>query len=134
MTPTIPLMVAISANPGIKHWSLFIDAANQVEKTIIQILGARQRYFRNIRAASDARDCSALIELCALSEIDAGNIEIIKDIAWDTHTRNEEANYSCQDFVLDVLGGLEEKVIVDAGSVDYQHNKDVVKKKRESWQ
>ncbi|KAK2801101.1 hypothetical protein FQN49_008917 [Arthroderma sp. PD_2] len=134
MTSTIPLMVAIYDNPGIKHWSLFIDAEDKPKKTIIHLLGARQRYFRDVRTPSDARISNSLIELCALCEIDAAKIEMIKNIAWNTPVRNEEADYSCQDFVFDILEKLEDENIIDADIGDYKTRKNALKAKRESWQ
>ncbi|PGH36929.1 hypothetical protein GX50_00163 [[Emmonsia] crescens] len=133
MTSTIPLMVAIYDNPGIKHWSLYIDGEDKTGKTIIHILGARQRYFRDVRTPSDARISNSLIELCALCEIDVAKIDTVKNIAWNTPVRNEEFDYSCQDFVLDVLDRLEEEDIIDADSGDYKSNKNSLKSKRESW-
>ncbi|EGD84523.1 hypothetical protein H112_08230 [Trichophyton rubrum D6] len=133
MASTVPLMIAIYDNPGIKHWSLFIDAEEKPAKTIIHLLGARQRYFRDVRTPSDARNSASVVELCALCEIDASKIETIKNIAWETPVRNEEPDYSCQDFVLDVLEGLERADIVDAENPDYQRNKGIVKAKREAW-
>ncbi|EFQ97901.1 hypothetical protein MGYG_00938 [Nannizzia gypsea CBS 118893] len=134
MAPTTPLMVAISDNPGIKHWSLFIDTEQKPDKTIIHLLGARQRYFRDVRIRSDARESTSLVELCPLFEIETAKIEAVKNIAWETPVRNEESDYSCQDFILDVLGRLEAAKIVDAGDADYQRNKGVVRSKREAWQ
>lgn len=127
-------MIAIYDNPGIKHWSLFIDAEDKASKTIIHLLGARQRYFREVRTPSDARISNSLIKLCTLCEIDATKIDTVKNIAWNTPIRNEESDYSCQDFVLDVLERLEDEDIVDANNLEYKSNKDAIKAKRESWQ
>ncbi|PGH13675.1 hypothetical protein AJ79_03524 [Helicocarpus griseus UAMH5409] len=134
MPPTITLIVSIYDNPGIKHWNLFIDAPGEADKTTIQLLGARQRYFRDVRTPSDARALDSLIEACNLCEIDASMIEAVKNIAWDTPVRNEEADYSCQDFVLDVLERLEAEGIINGENGDYKRNKEIVKTKRESWQ
>ncbi|KAG5208239.1 hypothetical protein GTR04_5783 [Trichophyton interdigitale] len=133
MAPTTPLMVAISDNPGIKHWSLFIDTEQKPDKTIIHLLGARQRYFRDVRIRSDVRESTSLVELCPICEIDTYKVEAVKNIAWDTPVRNEEADYSCQDFIIDVLEKLEQANIVNAEDPDYQRNKGIVKAKREAW-
>ncbi|KAF3020005.1 hypothetical protein E8E15_007202 [Penicillium rubens] len=132
MASTVPLKVAIYENPGIKHWSLFIDAADRDDKTTIQLLGAQQKYFCQVSARSDSSISNSLIELCSLCEIDASKIDTVKNIAWDTPVRNEESDYSCQDFVLEILDRLEEKGIILNGR-DYQNNKEAVKAKRESW-
>lgn len=126
-------MVAIYDNPGIKHWSLFIDVEDKPEKTVIQILGARRHYFRDVKTPSDARILDSLIELRALCEFDATKIDEVKTIAWDTPIRNDESDYSCQDFVLDVLEKLEEQNIIDGASDEYQRNKAAIVAKRESW-
>ena len=132
MPSTIPLKVAIYENPGIKHWSLFIDAADSDNKTIIHLLGARQKYFREVRTRSDAAVSNSLIELCSVCEMDASKLETVKNIAWETPVRNEESNYSCQDFVLEVLERLEDEgIIIDRG--DYQRKMETIKAKRESW-
>ncbi|CAG8935744.1 unnamed protein product [Penicillium salamii] len=132
MSSTIPLSVAIYDNPGILHWSLYIEADNDADKTIIQILGARQRYFPNIKK-SDARDVSDLIEVLHLCRIDASKIEIAKNIAYDTPIRNDVADWSCQDYVLVVLDRLEDGLVIDGRDSDYIRNKAVVAAKRESW-
>lgn len=132
MTSPVPLKVAIYENPGIKHWSLFIDAADRDDKTTIQLLGAQQKYFCQVSARSDSSISNSLIELCSLCKIDASKIETVKNIAWDTPVRNGESDYSCQDFVLEVLDRLEESGIILNGG-DYQSNKEAVKAKRESW-
>ncbi|OJD13924.1 hypothetical protein AJ78_05687 [Emergomyces pasteurianus Ep9510] len=89
---TVPLVAAIYDNPGIKHWNLFIDAENNAEKTVIHLLGARQRYFCDVRTPLDARISNSLIELCTPCEIDATEIDSINDIAWDIPVRNEESD------------------------------------------
>ncbi|KAL3474336.1 hypothetical protein BJX99DRAFT_260443 [Aspergillus californicus] len=134
MPSTIPLKVAIYDNPGILHWSLFIDVEKTSENTTIQILGARQRYFPEIKTPAEARISNSLIELRTLCAIDVAAIETVKNIAYATPIRNHEADYSCQDFVLDVLNRLEEELIIDKNSVDYKSKRDALKAKRESWQ
>ncbi|OJD26247.1 hypothetical protein ACJ73_02383 [Blastomyces percursus] len=132
MTSTVPLKVAIYQNPGIKHWSLFIDAAETAEKTIIHLLGARRKYFIEVRARSDANISNSLIELCSLCEIDTSNVEAVKIIAHETPIRNEVSDYSCQDFILEVLDKLETNGVIP-DNADYQSKKRVLKGKREAW-
>lgn len=43
-------------------------------------------------------------------------------------------DYSCQDFIFDILDRLEDEDIIDADSGDYKTNKGAIKVKRESWQ
>ncbi|OGM48782.1 hypothetical protein ABOM_003056 [Aspergillus bombycis] len=133
MAPTIPLSVAIYDNPGIMHWSLYIEANNDADKTIIHVLGARQQYFPDIRTPSDARISNSLIELLPLCQIDATKIEILKNIAYATPIRNDLADWSCQDYVLDILDKLEDVLIIDAKDAGYVSNKEAVAAKRESW-
>ncbi|KAJ5338877.1 hypothetical protein N7452_005605 [Penicillium brevicompactum] len=133
MAPTIPLSVAIDENPGILHWSLFIEAENDDDTTIIQVLGARQRYFPEIRERWDPRRLDSLLELLPLCRVDVGKIEMLKNIAYATPIRNDLADWSCQDWILAVLGKLEDASIIDAADGDYIRNKEVVAAKRESW-
>ncbi|KAK2813704.1 hypothetical protein FQN50_000102 [Emmonsiellopsis sp. PD_5] len=134
MASTIPIKAAIYENPGINHWSLFIDAEEKALKTIIHLLGARQRYFLGVRTPSDARISNSLIELHPLCEIDATKIDDIKNFAWDMPIHNDRSDYSCQDFVLEILDKLEGEGIIDRENDDYQNNKGALKAKRESWQ
>ncbi|KAK2780745.1 hypothetical protein FQN53_001013 [Emmonsiellopsis sp. PD_33] len=134
MAPTIPLKTAIYENPGIKHWSLFIGARDETRKTVIQLLGARQRYFLDVKTPSDAGILNSLIELHPLCEIDEPRIDDITNIAWDTPVRNDKSDYSCQDFILEILERLEEEHIIAAENGDYQRNKNALTAKRESWQ
>ncbi|KAJ5727399.1 hypothetical protein N7493_005219 [Penicillium malachiteum] len=133
MSPTIPLSVAIYENPGILHWSLFIEAENDDAKTKIHVLGARRRYFPVISPRSDARNSDSLIELLPLCQVEEGKIEIIKNIAYDTPIRNDLDDWSCQDYVLNIVDRLEEALILNPEDKDYIRNKEAVAAKRESW-
>ncbi|KAL4879326.1 hypothetical protein BJY04DRAFT_193744 [Aspergillus karnatakaensis] len=133
MPTTIPLAVALTENLGILHWGLFIDTADATEKTVVQIIGARQKYFPQIRTPSDARSESALGDLIDLCEIDAAHTETIKNLAYIVPIRNHIADYSCQYFVLDLLDRLEEEGIVDGEDNEYKRRKEMLRAKRESW-
>jgi hypothetical protein len=128
-----PIFVALYDNPGILHWSLYIETENDAEKTTIQILGARQRYFPDIKTPSNGRLLPDLIELCPLCDADASKLEALKNIAYATPIRNEEADYSCQDYVLDVLLRWEEHGIIYAEDEQYKRKKAAVAGRRESW-
>ncbi|KAL4902250.1 hypothetical protein BDW74DRAFT_181096 [Aspergillus multicolor] len=113
---TRPLTIAITTNPGIAHWTLYIDAPAPDKKTSIQILGARDRYFHSIQTGSDIKSLGgALIKLCPLCDIHEDTIEAIRD------------------FVLDVLGNFEGEGILDKMDEGYKVNKEVVVAKSESW-
>lgn len=129
-TPTVPLSVAIYENPTIKHWGLFIETEDDHFKATVHVVGARQRYFATVRRPSDARN---VIEILPLCHIDASKIETVERIALGMHVRNEDADYSCQDYVLDLLKVLEEQGIIDSTDANYTANKDAVIAKRESW-
>ena len=133
MTSTVPIWVAIHENPGIMHWSLFLDTKEAADKTIIQILGARQKYFPSIRTPSNPRDLNSLIELLPLCQIDMSKVESIKGIADATTIHNELADWSCQDYVLELLDRLETAGIISATDEEYAKNKKAVAAKRESW-
>ncbi|KAJ5611503.1 hypothetical protein N7528_008608 [Penicillium herquei] len=132
MASTIPISVAIYENPVILHWSLFLETENYHEKTIIHVLGARQKYFPAISTPRDARNSKALIEILPLCRVDATKLENLKNVAWDTRIRNDLADWSCQDYILDVLDRLEEAFIINRDS-EYTENKKKVAAKRESW-
>ncbi|KAL5339853.1 hypothetical protein BJX70DRAFT_397322 [Aspergillus crustosus] len=140
---TMPLTVAIYDNPGIKHWSLFLDAPSPSQKTTIHILGGRQRYFPRIKQPSDIRASSSVSEILVLCEIEIeiadggdnekGVVEMVKGVAAETEIRNHERDYSCQDYVLDVLGGLEREGIVDGMDEGYRVRKMALMARREAW-
>ncbi|KAL4928766.1 uncharacterized protein BDV17DRAFT_291394 [Aspergillus undulatus] len=136
MAPSMfALSVAIYNNPGIKHWSLFLETENDADRTIIHIVGPRQRYFPQIITPATAPGSNLdFIELHSMCETDETTVETIKSIAWDTPTRNDESDYSCQDFVLDVLVRLEHASVIDATKNGYMSNKATLKAKRESWE
>ncbi|OJD12982.1 hypothetical protein AJ78_06497 [Emergomyces pasteurianus Ep9510] len=134
MPSTIPLSVAIYDNPGIKHWSLFIEGDSLNEKTLIHLLGARSNYFFNIRTSSDAKNSKSLVEMIFLCHINASEIESIKNTAEKMTIRNDSADYSCQDFILELLNTLEEEAIIDPTNADYADSKQILRQKREAWQ
>ncbi|KAJ5928124.1 hypothetical protein N7466_007080 [Penicillium verhagenii] len=133
MGSTSPIFVAIEDNPGIMDWSLFIETEKNTDKTIIQVLGTRHKYFRVIRTPSNPRVSTDLIDLLPLCRIDTSKIEMVKYIADSTHIGNEVVDWSCQDYVLGVLNDLEDAGIINGNDKDYIRNKEVVKSKRESW-
>ncbi|KAL4800898.1 hypothetical protein BDV19DRAFT_352300 [Aspergillus venezuelensis] len=134
MAPTVPVSVAIYETTGIKHYSLYLGAENDAEKTILHILGARQRYFPQIITPATAPDSNIdFIELHRLCKIDASSIENVKTVAWGTPIRNHEPDYSCQDYVLDVLANLVREAIVDKTNNGFSTNLEGLKSKRESW-
>ncbi|KAJ5281031.1 hypothetical protein N7478_006403 [Penicillium angulare] len=113
MASTVPLSVAIYDNPSIMHWSLFIKTNNLSDKTIIHVLGARQRYFLDVRTPSDARTSASLIAILPLCRINASKIQTLNNVVYATPIRNDLADWSCQDFGLNVLDKLEEALIID---------------------
>ncbi|KAL3467179.1 hypothetical protein BJX64DRAFT_249003 [Aspergillus heterothallicus] len=115
------------------HWSLYIEADKDEDKTIIHDLGACQRYFPDIRTPSDARLSASLVEICPLCNVDVSKIEALKNIAYATPIRNDEAGYSCQDYVHDILDRLEDNLIIDPTDGAYERNKRLVAGKREAW-
>lgn len=113
-------MVAIHDNPGIKHWGLFIEAKEESEKTVISLLGARQRYFCIIGTpAGDVPVSTSPVEMCPVCNIETSRIETVKNIVWDTPVPNELSDYSCQDFVIELLDRLEGEGIVDGTDGHY---------------
>ncbi|KAJ5882254.1 Major facilitator superfamily domain general substrate transporter [Penicillium soppii] len=86
MASTIPLLVAIHENLGIVHWNLFIEVDNEADKINIQILGARQRYFPDIKTPSDARIVNSLMEILHLFRIDSRKIGIPENIVYEELT------------------------------------------------
>lgn len=134
MSSTVLLSVAIYPNPGIKHWSLYIETPDDSEKTIIHLLGARQNYFLNVRTPSDARRSVSLEKLVELCRVDASKVEAIKNAAYQLPIRNAVADYSCQDFVIELLNGLEEDGIIDSSSEDYVKSRQDLGRRREAWQ
>ncbi|KAL2800112.1 hypothetical protein BJX66DRAFT_332257 [Aspergillus keveii] len=89
--------------------------------------------FPDIKTPSNARLLPDLIELMPLCDVYATKIEALKNIAYATLIRNDEADYSCQDYVLDVLGRLEEHGIIDPANEEYKRNKMAVVAKQQSW-
>ncbi|KAL4947380.1 hypothetical protein BDW69DRAFT_190244 [Aspergillus filifer] len=112
MSSTVPISVAIYENPGIMHWSLFIEAESDDEKTIAHVP----------HRAHSAVQCRRIEN------------QTIKNIAWDLPVRNGEPDYSCQDYVLDLLAKLEKEFIIDRSNDDYRRKKAALAAKRESWE
>lgn len=97
------------------------------------MLGARYKYFPDTKTPSNARTSTHLVQLLPLCHVDAGKVEMLKNIAYATPIHNELADWSCQDFVLEVLVKIEEARIINRYDADYRRNKAAIAAKRESW-
>lgn len=116
MVSTVSISVAIFDNPGILNWGLFIEAVGDYDKTIIQVLGARHQYFPNI---SNTPALQSIIEILPLCLIDADRVEVLKNIAHATYIGNEIEDWNRQDYVLDILGRLENALIINEMNAEY---------------
>lgn len=129
----VPISVAIYSNPGIKHWSLLAEGLTPDSKCMIHLLGARYRYFLNIRTRSDARQSRSLERIVYLTQVDAGKLPTILAVAHQTQIRNDVDDYSCQDFVIELMEKLEEEGVIPV-SEEYIRGKTCVKRLRQKWE
>ncbi|OJD16821.1 hypothetical protein AJ78_03064 [Emergomyces pasteurianus Ep9510] len=132
MPSTAGLNVAIYNDTGVyKHWLLFIDGPTEAEKFILQAMGSSGQY-RFEMENLDAHKLLNLSEMVHLCDVDTSEISAITDAAKTAIViRNEYPGYNCQDYVLDLLDGLEEKNIIDAKDENYRKSKEIVKGKQE---
>ncbi|OAX80546.1 hypothetical protein ACJ72_05117 [Emergomyces africanus] len=131
MPSTAGLNVAIYNDSGVyKHWLLFIDGPTHAEKFILQAMGSSGHY-RFEMENLDAHKLLNLSEMIHLCDVDTSDINTITEVARTATIHNEFPGYNCQDYVLELLDGLEEKNIIDASNENYRKSKEVVKGKQE---
>jgi hypothetical protein len=126
MSLTAGLYVAIyneSVNQGIyKRWAIFIDGPR---KTILNALGSSTRYYFDM-SFSDPRTSPDLIELLHMWDIYVSEIPAIVQAAQNAPIHNQYPGYNCQDYVLELLGDLEQKGFVDGIHAGYRNMKEVL--------
>ncbi|EEH04313.1 conserved hypothetical protein [Histoplasma capsulatum G186AR] len=131
MPSTAGLNVAIYEDRGIyKHWLLFIDGPTEAEKFILQTMSCSGNYRFELENL-DAHKLLNLSEMVHLCDVDTSEIRAITDVARAAVVHNKYPGYKCQDYVLDLLDGLEEKNIIDGDDAGYKKSKEVVKSKQE---
>lgn len=135
MPSPVGLHVAIyKEDEGVyKHWGLFVDGPTKDEKIVFQIEGSSTR-FRFEREFSNPRTSEGLLELIYLCHVPVDNIGAIDQAAEGATIHNEYPGYNCQDYVLELLGDLERKGLIDGGDVRYRKQKDLVESKQEGLQ
>ncbi|PYH90174.1 hypothetical protein BO71DRAFT_402462 [Aspergillus ellipticus CBS 707.79] len=114
MPPTSGLHVAIDNDTEsvYKHWCLFINRPTDDEKTILNAMGSSTRYYFEMRTA-DASKSPTLAEMIHLCDVPDSTFPAIKKAAESAVIHNEYPGYNCQDYVLELLDGLEKEGIID---------------------
>ncbi|TPX22008.1 hypothetical protein DIZ76_015974 [Coccidioides immitis] len=69
-----------------------------------------------------------MVHLC---DMDTSKIGTIKNAAKNVVIHNKYPGYNCQDYILELLGDLEKKNIINKSKTNYKHNKKVVQSKQE---
>lgn len=82
---------------------------------------------------SDARQSRSLSELVYLCDVPESKVSAIKDLAKNAPIHNEHKGYSCSDYVLELLGILEEEKIIDVEDKEYVKNKKALMGKQEGF-
>ncbi|OOG00558.1 hypothetical protein ASPCADRAFT_401539 [Aspergillus carbonarius ITEM 5010] len=131
MSSMADVYVVIYRNRGLyNHWSLFIDGPTEEEKLILHIVGSSTRYRFEVRD-SNAHKSGSLIEKIELCQVDASKTADIHRIAEQQTIHNEAPGFNCQDYVLELLGSLENSGIIDETDPEYMKQKEIVKSKQE---
>lgn len=133
MPSTAGIYVAIYDDGAIyKHWRLFIDGPGDSEKTILHIMGSSTNYRFEMRN-SDARKSDGILELIHMCNVKVSDIPAIKEAGKNAVIHNEFPGYNCQDYVLELLDGLETRGIIDGANKEYKNRKKNVTSKQEGF-
>jgi hypothetical protein len=108
-----------------QHWALYLAAPDDApeENTLIHVLEAHPTFKPSIEtgASISARTFSPRIflgETC-LCEIQPGGVQQLRDIAKEAKVDNETLDWTCQDYVIEILEALEEACIIGFDGEDY---------------
>lgn len=77
------------------------------------------------------RGSTRIHEIVPLCRVDSSKIRVIEAVAQNAEIHNEAPGYNCQDFVLQLLGLLEDEGVIDGSDGRYQRNKTAVESKVE---
>lgn len=124
---SIPLFLAITKGDGaFKHWGLFIDEANQKNKTVLQVQRSNGQ-FQYAPETEDVRKSPDLLELIYICNVDVTKANEIQKIASEAAVLNDIRGWNCQDYVLDLMEMLEEKRVLNGEDGAYRMRMDYVR-------
>ncbi|KAK2792122.1 hypothetical protein FQN51_001917 [Onygenales sp. PD_10] len=134
-TPSAPLYTALlNDGTAFKHWALFLDTPtpnpHSAPKLLLNALGSSESAhgFRYecvvVTPANNPRNNPALHQLVYLCEVGVGDVERVREVAGSVRIRNDVRGWNCQDFVLEVLGGLEGVGVIEGGEGGYMGRKE----------
>lgn len=133
MPSTAPIFVAIDEDSGVyKHWSLFIDGPNEMEKTVLHIMGSSTNYWFEMRN-SNPRHLESVVELIHMWDVKLSDIPVIKNAARNAVIHNEFPGYNCQDYVMEFLDDLVARGIIDGADKEYENRRAYLSSKLEGY-
>lgn len=110
-----------------QHCCLYLE--DEEEPLIIEVTGEHPNFERNIvkGRAEDFADFLRKIYVGLVRRFDVGSV---KRAAETVPVDNETVEWDCQEFVLDVLGYLEELFSLDCDDEDYRDAREILRNKR----
>jgi hypothetical protein len=113
-----------------QHWSLHLSdpqvsanaTATSTSTTIQTFTLSTSRLSITHDSASDPRDSPSYAASVHLSYVRSGDVARIEELAREVRL-DRWRGWNCQDFVMELLGLLEEEGVVSVENVDYQKQK-----------
>lgn len=100
---------------NVKHWALYLEGVG-----IFQVVGDPMEFELNVRLRVRPQDSARYTGRVYIAEVD--DTREFVQVVRTTHISNDVAHWNCQNFVLDVLEGLNDDDVLD--DYDYQEAKD----------
>lgn len=126
-SPALYVVFFQSRYGNFQHWALYLDSGT--EHIVFEVSGEHPSFERNVVAVHPETDPTYLGKLF-VGLINHNDIAAVKDIVRETIVDNENVEWDCQEYVLDILERLQDGFYLDPDDEEYRDAKTELKGKR----
>lgn len=114
--PTLYIAIYRARHGNYKHWALYLDDGN--DSTIFQVNGQHPTFQKSSTKSTPTRSSSHLTNILVAS-VRKADVPEVGNAFEDTNVDNDTVEWTCQDFVLEILDKLREDEVIDEDDGDY---------------
>lgn len=118
-----------------QHWALYLASPADVpdENTVVHVLEAHPTFKASMKTgatiSAQAFSPRIFLDQTFLCEIQSCDVQQLRDIATEANVDNETLDWTCQDYVVEILEALEEACIIGFDGEEDDQEYDGNKKK-----
>jgi hypothetical protein len=95
-----------------QHWALYLSAPNAKDSLLIQVVNAHPTFEASFTNQTPKGFSATYLKEISLSEVQVQDIPHLRQIAQAANVDNETVDWTCQDYVIEILDALEEECII----------------------